>query len=139
MPRPTSYEIPDKELVDKLISVAAAAGTACSGLVVDMTTPSRVENLHYLKGCMLARLDGVKPEIQPGHEVEIPEGKKVNGKGLDGLCFGVEPLGCDNYTVIRVWYRDKQWFLELNGKSKEEGGVALYPADQFITRGKIRE
>lgn len=129
---PTSYEISDADLINKFMHAAARAGASNSGLVIDIMASVYLEDLHYLKGCMLARLAGIKPEIQPGTTVSIPADKTVPGINLQGWSFHVSPLAEGSYTVVRVWYFKEKWYLELFGQKSKEGGIALFPADQFV-------
>jgi hypothetical protein len=133
----TAYEISDVELTNKLIQTAAKAGTATSGLIIDIMGSVHVTNLHYYKGCILARLAGLKPEIQPGIVVSIPAGKTVMGSGLDGFSFGIPVLPTGDYAVERVWYFKDKWHLELRGHEGLEGQASLYPADQFTIPGAV--
>ncbi len=128
---PTPYEYDDTKLVNAFMLAATKAGASNSGLVIDIMAGSNLEDLHYLKGCMLARLAGVKPEFTPGQLVHVSEDKKVQGKKLDGYGYDITPLSTGTYTVRKVWYMDLKFFVELQGIRSRENQTALFPAEDF--------
>ena len=132
MKEKTSYEVSNEELVERVIKAAAQAGTSTSGLVMDIMAGTKIENLHYLKGCLLARLDDAKPTIQPSDKALLDADMVVKGCDLCGHSLAVPELKKGEYTVNRVWYFQKKWHLELVGKNTRDGNMALYPADEFL-------
>lgn len=127
----TPYDLPADELVNRLISAAAESGPLNSGIAIDPMASSHVIDLHYLKGCLLARLAGAKTEIQSGTLVSIPTDIKVLGCDLEGCSHETPDLESGNYKVKTVWFFADRWYLELVDPKTEGGGVALYPASQF--------
>ena len=53
-----AYEMSNEELVKDLMRTCARAGTAGSGLVIDVTGPYVAAEAQYLKGVILSRLAG---------------------------------------------------------------------------------
>ncbi len=56
----TAYEASNSELVDRFIKACARAGIANSGLCIDPSAGADIVQMNYLKGAVLARLDGPK-------------------------------------------------------------------------------
>ncbi len=95
----TAYEQDNIQLLDRLINASAKAGVSQSGLIFSPMTNIDVLNLAYLKGVVLARLEGVKPPFSPQTKVEVPEGQTARGVCEQEV---LEPL--TRLTVERVFY-----------------------------------
>jgi hypothetical protein len=132
----TAYETDNESLLKRLVKTAKEVGVAGSGLVLDVTLTSKVIDLCYYEGCVMARLNGVKPEIQPNDEVEILECEIAPGQGLDGFSHvDIPTLRSGTYIVTRVWYLKTRWLLELKGQSRKR--TSLYPLGHFAPKPKV--
>ena len=84
-----AYDYTNEELVKAFMSACAHAGAASSGLVIDVTGPYQVEEAHYLKGVLLARLDQQAPPFRRKDCVKTRGGASVRstdywGRGVEG-------------------------------------------------------
>ena len=107
--RKSSYEAPNEELIAKFTKACMTAGASSSGLVVDLMAGPNLAYMGYLKGVVLARLDGVAPSFEPDQQVRV-----IAPDGIRGSWKTIRLPKGHEYKVSRVWYVEKQWFLELH-------------------------
>src|SRR5258708_3477566 len=70
-PKPSVYEIPIEELVERFGEACARSGTSSSGLVFDPGAGYHVIEVHYLRGALLARFANVSPPFKSQDQVRI--------------------------------------------------------------------
>jgi hypothetical protein len=121
------YAWNNEKLVHEFMHATAKSANANSGLVIDVTGPIHAKRVHYLKGVLLARLDGKQPPFSPGAALRIKHGARVGG------VWWVPQLSHDNqYTVMQVLYEDGKWLMTFKGVSEHERyGTPAYDADAF--------
>ena len=108
-----AYEMDNRTLLKEFWMACARAGVSGSGLVIDVAGPSNAEEARYLKGVLLARLEGKKPPFKRG-DVVNPVG-------------GGQPR-----TIERIHYNGgDQWSLEFEGISLDRWSRP--DANQFVT------
>jgi hypothetical protein len=64
-----AYNWPPAKLLDTFMQASARAGVSGSGLVIDLSSGTHSADATYLKGVLLARLEGAVPELKPGDKV----------------------------------------------------------------------
>lgn len=114
-----AYDLSNSELLGKLVNVAARAGISGSGLVIDCGSQSYFSDLRYLKGVVLARLEGKKPPFKTGDRVFPVEGKTVTGKCLSTYGRDWWPKDYvfnDSAEVVGIIYLgNDEWEICLKG------------------------
>ena len=113
----TVYEISHDKLLKRLVRAAASVGFSGSGLVIDMRHGSNVEEVQYVQGAALARLEGLTPPLTPGLKILLDE----NVQSIHSRGYPEAPkleLG-KTYIVDRVFYDgNDSWSMTLSGCSK---------------------
>lgn len=129
MAEKTSYEVSNIELINRFGDACARAGIANSGLCIDFTAGDKIVQVNYLKGVILARLDGQKPPFEPGMKVRIKKEvvRPVPPKHYDAP----NSRRGQTYTINRVWYDDGRWYLTFKELEQWSELKAQYPATQF--------
>ena len=125
----TAYEALSSELVDRFMKACARAGVSNSGLCMDPSAGADIVQMNYLRGAVLARMDGQKPPFKSGkvgvkEEVVLP----IRPRGYDAPCLKEKRV----YTIDRVWY-DGGWYLTFKELSNWSELKAQYPATQFYS------
>ena len=69
MENPYSWD--DEKLLKEFMNACARAGSASSGIAIDVTTGDCISTAHHLKGVLKARLEGLKPPFNPGDTVQL--------------------------------------------------------------------
>jgi len=118
-----AYDLNNEDLLDRFVNACVKAGISCSGLVIDPCADYDHMNAKYLRGVVLARLEGQKPPLASGTKVIVPEGRKVTG-----ILYNQEILFPGTiFTVERVFFFGKgNWCVELRKKQD------LFPLSQLI-------
>ena len=127
MEEKSAYTMPNAELVEKFMNACARAGSSNSGLAIDVMAGTYLEEAHYHKGAVLARLDGKQPPFVRGMKVRVNEGTAFPRK------YGPPHLEQDKVqTVDRVWYDHNKWYLTFRelARSYSESS-AQYKAGDF--------
>lgn len=110
----TSYEISDEDLIRRFSEACARVGVSNSGLCISPGAGDDAVHARYLHGVVLARLAGKKPPYEPSQRVV------VTLNGLSGYSYRSPNLVAGSqYTIERVWYVEKSWYLELKGINAE--------------------
>ncbi len=120
-----AYEMSHEELVNYFMRICARAGTASSGLVIDVTGLYEAAEAKYLKGVLLARLDGQKPPFKREEEIEVTADSVYVYHGRN-LKKG------EHLTIERIYYQDKKWFVTFKGIEGEEVIPPLYPVKEHF-------
>jgi len=128
MAEKTAYEASNSELVDRFMEACARAGVSNSGLCIDMLAGADVVQMNYLKGAILARLDGQKPPFAPGTKVRVKDGVAlpIRAKHYDAP----DLKGEQTYTIDRVWY-NSIWYLTFLEMADFSELKAQYQAERF--------
>lgn len=126
--QPTSYEVPDEELVTRLMYASGQAGASASGLCLDVFAGIHIADMHYYKGAVLARLAGKKPPYEPDMQMAVCNEQGVTGKSSEG---GPRLQFKGKYVIERVWYIKDDWYLELKGIEGRNTSCPLYRASAF--------
>jgi hypothetical protein len=63
------YTWDDEELLKRFMNACSRAGVSGSGLIFDVAAGTNIAYAHYLKGVVLARIQGVKPPLEPDSKV----------------------------------------------------------------------
>ncbi len=125
-----AYGLPNKELVEEFARACAQSGMSNSGLVIDvMGSVYYAEEVRYLKGVLLARLEGAKPPFGRGDIVKTKTGKNV---------YSVEhaySLPHNQRQIIsRIYYDGGRWLLKFKGVPAGERGYPRFNADEFVLK-----
>ncbi len=64
------YAWDTEKLLSEFMNACARTGISNSGLVISFSAGFDHSQAHYLRGVVRARIDGVKPPIQPGDQVQ---------------------------------------------------------------------
>jgi hypothetical protein len=78
------YEWETQRLLSEFMNACAKAGTSNSGLVISFSAASDLQDAHCLRGVVLARIDGVKPQIKPGDQVKPVQDNDINPAPSNG-------------------------------------------------------
>ncbi|MDP3697222.1 MAG: hypothetical protein Q8R55_04310 [Candidatus Taylorbacteria bacterium] len=120
-----AYEMSDEELVKEFMRTCARAGTAGSGLVIDVTGPYVAAEAQYLKGVILSRLAGQTPPFKRGETIEVAVDRVCSYPGRD-LKIG------EQLEVERIYFEDQKWKIAIKGIENNERVIPpLYPAERF--------
>ncbi len=120
-----AYEMSNEKLVEELMQTCARAGTAGSGLIIDITGPYAAAEAQYLKGVLLSRLAGQKPPFKRGETVEVAVDRVCSYPGRD-LKRG------EQLEVQRVYFEDQIWKVAIKGIEDNEKVIPpLYLARHF--------
>ena len=120
-----AYEMSNEELVKDLMRTCARAGTAGSGLVIDVTGPYVAAEAQYLKGVILSRLAGQKPPFKRDETVEV---------AVDRICSypGRDLKRGEQLEVRRIYFEDQDWKVAIKGIENDDRVIPpLYPAKHF--------
>lgn len=101
----TAYDDKIEVLLDRLIQASARAGVSGSGLVISASTGHDALFVQYLRGAVLARLEGVTPPFKPQDRVRAQS--TVYGCGQKTIKQD------EVLTVERVFYGRGHWTLEF--------------------------
>ena len=124
----TAYEMTNEELLRAFGQACAEAGVSNSGLVIDVMGPVHASEARYLKGAVLARLDGQKPPFSRGDIVQSKSGGEVRAVGYGGLSVTSKP-----HEIFRVHYLgNEKWLLELRDIPEATRGTPMFPAEEFV-------
>lgn len=124
----TAYEMTNEELLREFGQACAEAGLSNSGLVIDVMGPVHVGEARYLKGVVLARLDGQKPPFSCEDVVQSKSGGEVRAVGYGGL-FAIS----GSHEIFRVHYLgNEKWLMELRDIPEATRGTLMFPAEEFI-------
>lgn len=100
------------------MNACARAGFSGSGAVIDPSARSDLSAAHYLKGVLMARLDGVKPPFNPGDElypkniITRPSDRNHWQRSRDG-----RPLSPPGLVIKELHYVGKDcWDIIFVGK-----------------------
>lgn len=123
-----AYEMNNETLVKEFADACAKAGTACSGLVIDVRGPEYVEEAQYLKGVLLARLDGLKPPFKRDDTVR-PAQKNIRAVDWWGGVLPEKP----SFKIVRIYYAGKgQWLLAFQGIPEGDRGYPKFDTLNFV-------
>ncbi len=127
------YEIPAEELINTIMDLSASAGPGLSGAVIDTSVGHKLREIHHLKGCLLALIDGVKPEQRGGIKVSRSDGRDVSPYNLRGeyAYKDTRRLGMGELTIHEVWYVNKEWYFEFKEHRSDEYSAILFKAEYF--------
>ncbi len=113
-----AYDMGHQGLLDAMAHAAAETGISGSGLVIDPAAPFHREEYHYLRGVVLARLEGQEPPVRRGDQVVYEDERpsdtfhSENQSGHRRKTLG----DTGPYIVYRVWYLgDGKWALSFEG------------------------
>jgi|GEM_PF-1975765 len=109
----SAYDMTNKELVAASMNACAQAGTAQSGLVIDVMGPSHLSRAHYLKGVLLSKLDGQSPPFKEMDVVEPISQEEVRpDRGWESVIAPGSPQ-----QITQVQYKgDGEWLLFFRGR-----------------------
>ncbi|MCG7851022.1 MAG: hypothetical protein MIO92_00715 [Methanosarcinaceae archaeon] len=125
-----AYELPNESLIKEFMQACGRSGAANSGLVFDAFGPTYASKVRYLKGALLARLDGVEPPFCPGDIVQVQA--KSDNKVHDSDYRTSLPHGSQQ-KVQKIHYGgNEKWFLEFTGIPEGDKGCPLFDACGFI-------
>ncbi|MBU2036631.1 hypothetical protein KJ866_00245 [Patescibacteria group bacterium] len=117
------YDWDNGLLLAKFMMVCMKAGN--SGNISDFGPPASDDSaqLSYLKGAVMARLEGKKPPFKPGDDaLSCEEARPLNSPASDLILPG------KTMEVIRVYYSGNDlWHIEIEGHL----GL-LYRAEDFV-------
>lgn len=127
--RVTVYELSNVELTDTFMKACARAGVSNSGLCIDPSAGADVVEMNYIKGAVLARMDGQKPPFEPETKVKIKE--EVVLPEPKHYYHAPDLEGNQTYTIDRVWYDKGKWYLTFLEMGKFSELDAQYLAERF--------
>ena len=123
-----AYEMDNESLIREFARACAQSGTSNSGLVIDAMGSLYAEEVRYLKGVLLARLEGVKPPFKRNNIVQAKSAKEVHSTDW------VRSLPSDSHQKIRRIHYDGngKWLLEFKGIPVGERGYPQFNANDFL-------
>ena len=129
MAEKTSHEVSNVELIERFMKACARAGISNSGLCIDPSAGAQIVQMNYLRGVILARLDGQKPPFKHDMKVGVKKGAVLP---VRPKCYYAPNLeGKQTYTIDRVWYDSGTWYLTFKEFRDWNELEAQYPAEQF--------
>ena len=124
-----AYELDNEALLKEFMNACGRAGTSNSGLCYDLAASEHLKYAHYLKGVVLAKIEGEDPPFKPG---DIVICVKRDG-AYPAFGYSSFPLPgtilCQRQPkkIIRVYYKGgKKWEVELAPNHER-----LYRAEDF--------
>ncbi len=125
----TAYEMTNEELLREFGQACAEARLSNSGFVVDVMGPVHASEARYLKGVVLARLDGQKPPFSRGDVVQSKSGDGARAVGWHGRLSGAS----EPHEIFRVHYLgNEKWLLEFRNLPEGMEGTPLFQAEEFV-------
>lgn len=129
-----AYEMSDKELIDEFGKACAESGVSNSGLCIDPMGPCDAEEARYLRGAVLARIEGLKPSFKRGDVVQIKSGRDAHPQDYWGSSLAHDK----DQTIRRIHYcGDDKWLLEFEDIPRGERGILRFNADDFILKPPV--
>ncbi len=121
MAQKSAYDLENEELLRMFMNACARAGVSGSGLVIDPSAGYELAEAHYLKGVVLARMEGKRPPFKAGDEIISESGVRETYSTL-----AIPPK--QKLGVRRIYYMGgDDWSVEFPEYSGHP-----YPADKFI-------
>ena len=121
MAQESAYNLDNEGLLKIFMNACARAGVSRSGLVIDPPAGYELAEAHYLKGVVLARMEGKRPPFKAGDEIISESGVR---EGYSTLAIPPK----QKLRVRCVYYKgSNNWSVEFPGLS---GGS--YPAEKFV-------
>lgn len=130
-----AYEMSNRELVNDFANACARAGISGSGLVIDCAAGYNFSEMHYLRGVMLARLEGKTPPFKRDDVVEV---NKDFASSINDWKYTTQKLERGTRKKIqRIHYcGGDDWQLEFGNCPIKEGkyffGYYLFNAKDFV-------
>jgi hypothetical protein len=122
-----AYDYTHMELVDAFVRAVAKAGVANSGLVIEIMGPHHAREARYLRGVLLARLEGQERPFTKGDRVRLKTRLAVSSVNYDGGYYRREVHAGKEYAVSRVFYDGiGKWSISLG-----EDADFRFPAEEF--------
>jgi len=122
-----AYEMSNADLLQAFARACAEAGVAISGFVLDPMGPLHADTAHYLKGVLLARLEGIKPPFSRDDIVQSKSEKEVRPEDFRGLSAAPGPQ-----KIRRIYYEGSgKWLLEFEGVPDGRNGTSIFLTEKF--------
>jgi len=72
-----------EKLLSEFMNACARTGISNSGLVISFSAETDHSRAHYLRGVVLSRIEGVRPPVQPGDQVQ-PKSEAITPSQSNG-------------------------------------------------------
>jgi hypothetical protein len=126
------YELSKQELLSEFARACAHVGVSGSGIVIDLAAEIHRQNMSYLYGAVLARLDQAVPPVKSGAKVK-PNKKEVRPNGESWRINPSPRQLPKNLTVRIVYYRgENKWEYEF---AEEIEGKTAYKDGEYDQDG----
>jgi hypothetical protein len=129
-----AYDMSNGELIDAFAQACAKSGVSNSGLCIDPWGPLHATEAYYLKGVLLARMEGLKPPLKRGDVVRSKSDQNVHSVDYLGPSLAHD----SDQTIHRINYGGNgKWLLEFFDVPREERGIPQFNIDDFVLKSSV--
>lgn len=123
------YLLSNTDLLNTFMRACSRAGASNNGMVIDFMAPYDAQYAQYLKGVVLARIDGKQPPFTEGSIVVLSGQDPL----LDDIYLKAPITPGTHLAINQVHYLgNNQWRLVFKGIDPAyDGRIPIYKPDRF--------